>query len=73
MTGESVLTRRFSRPRDYSQEAMKAELAGLPARWRIYGIDSFVSGRRYHVEFRVGSGQLDALKTACDRLDSMPA
>ena len=33
MTAESTLTRRFSRPRDYSHEAMKAELAARATMW----------------------------------------
>ena len=70
---ESVLTRRFDRPPDHCEKAMKAELAGLPGTWRIYGIDSFGRGRDYHVEFRVAGDRLEALKIALEQLDVVPA
>ncbi len=70
---DETFTRRFDRPHNHTEQAMKTELAGLPGRWKIYGIDSFPSGRRFHVEFRANDEMLAALKNALSRLDSAPA
>ncbi len=69
---ETVFTRQFQRPRDYGEEAMQTELRELPGVWRIYGIDAFLTCRRYYVEFRATGSNLAALKTALARLDDPP-